>query len=81
MIKIISLVFLAQILQAATIINEGKFFYTSMRSGAKNITQEDFKKNPLGIHFIDVLISDAAQPFSLGLNTQFSTISVVSTNC
>lgn len=52
-----------------------------MRSGAKSGSTSGDTKNPLGMHFVDVLVSDKYMPFSLGVNTQFSTISLVSTNC
>jgi len=51
----------------------GKFFYTDMRSGTKQ--QEE------GMHFIDAKISDQEQSFTLGINSQRYSMSLVSEKC
>ena len=41
---------------AGTIVNDGKFFYASMRSGEK--PSETGKLDPLAMHFVDILVSN-----------------------
>ena len=51
---------------------DGKFFYADMRSG---------KGQKEGLHFIDALISDSEQKFSLGINSQRYSMSLISEKC
>jgi len=76
-----NLIYLALALKivSATIINEGKFFYTSMRSGTK--ASETNINEPLAMHVVDTLVSDGNQQLALGLNTNFSAIALMDLNC
>ena len=51
----------------------GKFFYADMRSG--------MGQHEEGMHFIDALVSDQEQKFSLGINSQRYSMSLVSEKC
>ena len=52
---------------------DGKFFYADMRSG--------YGQREEGLHFIDALVSDSEQKFSLGINSQRYSMSLVSEKC
>ena len=76
-----NILYLTLVLQivSASIINEGKFFYTAMRSGTK--ASETNINEPLAMHVVDTLVSGANQQLALGLNTNFSAIALMDSNC